>query len=222
MIIKEIAISFDNVISQYLAFQYLVENNGDFLTKWTYSWIWLKISAIFEPNLQAQRDVGESVLELPFYSLRAVQVRGFSVVFAGTWTSRVPQTPFYGLRPIQVQGFSEKNAGTWTQSKRRLREITRAMAHFRAVRGTFHRLRFEKMDYSPRAAASADSGTALDGEAGRRNGLRSQQSLPGRDRQQIKKEGDYQSEDFLVPSFSDVSELLRSVSDSRGLGIPSE
>ena len=62
MIIKEIAISFDNVISQYLAFQYLVENNGDFLTKWTYSWIWLKISAIFEPNLQIQRDVGESVL----------------------------------------------------------------------------------------------------------------------------------------------------------------
>ena len=75
--------------------------------------------------------------------------------------------------------------------------ITRAMVHCRAVRGTSHRLRFEKMDYSPRAAASADSGTALDGEAGRRNGLRSQ-SLPGRDRQQIKKEGDYQSEDFLV------------------------
>ena len=107
------------------------------------------------------------------------------------------ELPFYGLRPIQVQGFSEKNAGTWTQSKRRLRGITRAMAHCRAVRGTSHRRRFEKMDYSPRAAASADSGTALDGEAGRRNGLRSQ-SLPGRDRQQIKKEGDYQSEDFLV------------------------
>ena len=135
---------------------------------------------IFEPNLQIQRDVGESVLELPFCSLRAVQVRGFSAVFAVTWKSKVPLTPFYGLRPIQVQGFSEKNAGTWTQSKRCLRGITRAMAHCRAVRGTSHRRRFEKMDYSPRAAASADSGTALDGEAGRRNGQGPGRTLPGR------------------------------------------
>ena len=62
MIIKEIAIPF-YLFCRHLAFQYLVENNGDFLTKWTYSWIWLKIPAIFEPNLQVQRDLGESVLE---------------------------------------------------------------------------------------------------------------------------------------------------------------
>ena len=61
MIIKEIAIPF-YLFCRHLAFQYLVENNGDFLTKWAYSWIWLKIPAIFEPNLQIQRDVGESVL----------------------------------------------------------------------------------------------------------------------------------------------------------------
>ena len=121
MIIKEIAIVFC-LFCRHLAFQYLVENNGDFLTKWTYSWIWLKIPAIFEPNLLVQWDGGESVLELAFYSLRAVQVRGFSAVFAVTWKSKVPQKPFYGLRPIQVQGFSAKNAGTWTLSQRRLRE----------------------------------------------------------------------------------------------------
>ena len=63
MIIKEIAIFFDNVIFQYLAFQYLVEKSRAFSTKWTYFWIWLKIPAIFEPNLQVQRDLGESVLE---------------------------------------------------------------------------------------------------------------------------------------------------------------
>ena len=46
MIIKEIAIPF-YLFCRHLAFQYLVENNGDFLTKWAYSWIWLKIPAIF-------------------------------------------------------------------------------------------------------------------------------------------------------------------------------
>ena len=46
MIIKEIAIVFC-LFCRHLAFQYLVENNGDFLTKWAYSWIWLKIPAIF-------------------------------------------------------------------------------------------------------------------------------------------------------------------------------
>ena len=63
MIIKEIAIFFDNVIFQYLAFQYLVEKSRAFSTKWTYFWIWLKIPTIYEPNLQVQRDVGESALE---------------------------------------------------------------------------------------------------------------------------------------------------------------
>ena len=47
---------------------------------------------------------------------------------------------------------------------------TRVLARCRVMRGTSHRRRFEKMDYSPRADAPADSRTALDGEAGRRNG----------------------------------------------------
>ena len=49
MIVKGIAISF-HPFCRHLAFQYLVEKSGDFSTKWTYFWIWLKIPAIFEPN----------------------------------------------------------------------------------------------------------------------------------------------------------------------------
>ena len=37
------------------------------------------------------------------------------------------------------------------------------------------------------------------------------QSLPGRDRQQIKKEGDYQSEDFLVTLFFVICPLAEAL-----------
>ena len=44
---------------------------------------------------------------------RAVQVRGFSADYAGTWMARVPQTAARARRSVQVGGFSADYAGTW-------------------------------------------------------------------------------------------------------------